>query len=54
MKDGFCRRDFIKSFTALGGLVAVSKLPVLADNPQLQSTYDAIQVYNETYGVSQK
>lgn len=27
---------------------------VLADNPQLQSTYDAIQVYNETYGASQK
>jgi UDP-2,3-diacylglucosamine pyrophosphatase LpxH len=35
MKNGFCRRDFIKSFTALGGLVAVSKLPVLADNPLL-------------------
>ncbi|MBO5904894.1 MAG: metallophosphoesterase [Kiritimatiellae bacterium] len=33
MKNGFCRRDFVKGFTALSGLIAVSKLPALADDP---------------------
>lgn len=33
MKNSLSRRDFVKGFTALGGLVAASRLPVLADNP---------------------
>jgi 3',5'-cyclic AMP phosphodiesterase CpdA len=33
MNMSFSRRDFVKGFSALGGLIAVSKLPALADNP---------------------
>lgn len=33
MKNRFCRRDFVKGFSALGGLIAVSRLPALADDP---------------------
>ena len=33
MNMSFSRRDFVRGFSALGGLIAVSKLPALADNP---------------------
>ena len=33
MNMSFSRRDFVRGFSALGGLIAISKLPALADNP---------------------
>ncbi|MBR4170111.1 MAG: metallophosphoesterase [Kiritimatiellae bacterium] len=35
MKESMTRKDFLKSTLALGGLIATSRLPALADNPAI-------------------